>query len=184
MSMRAEDKQYRFKENIRLGYVNIVDPRMNNLAKKLEYSVQAIIPIGSLTHQDLDALIARLLTDRWGGNPPTEWRHPLVNAEEKAAKKKQKCPPHLVGCMILNLRTTDKPGLVDIHGDLHLDPKSCHSGDYYRVSIGGHAYSDPTPGITFFLNNVQWAAKGEALSGRKRAEDEFQSLEDAPGGFE
>lgn len=182
--MTSEQKQYRFNENIMCAYPALVEPRMNNLAKKMEYSIQAIIPKGSKTHLELDALILALMLDKWGENAPIGLRLPLVDAEEKAKGKGKICPVHLVGCYTLNLRTTDKPGLVDQTGALHMNPTDCRSGDYYRLQIGGHAYTDPTPGVTFFLNNVQFAAKGEPLSGRQRAEDVFQSLDGNDGGFE
>ena len=54
------------------------------------------------------------------------------------------------------------------------------SGDYFRVSLGGFAYTKPNPGVSFGLNNVQWIKKGVTLSGRKRAEDDFSPVEDLP----
>lgn len=157
---------------IRAGFVHIAEPRKNDLNDKMEYSMQLLIPKSSQTAKDIEEMVEKLILNRWGANRPATIKKPLRDAEAEGKKEE-----HYRGMYFMNVRTTDAPGIVGADGMGIADPHEPRSGDYFRVSMGGFAYDKPSNGISFGLNNVQFVTKGETLSGRKRAEDDFGPVE-------
>lgn len=153
---------------IRCGYVHIATPRMNDLSGKVEYSIQLLIPKDSKTAKEIEEMTDAIIHDKWGTKVPGSLRLPLRDADKEGKKEE-----HMKGMYFMNVRTEDAPGIVGPDGIGHPNPTECRSGDYFRVSIGGFAYDRPSNGVSFGLNNVQWVKKGDTLSGRKRAEDDF-----------
>ena len=153
---------------IRCGFVHIAQPRKNDLNDKMEYSLQLLIHKNSETASDIKEMIDKLLQERWGNNIPSTWVNPLRDAEGEGKKE-----AHYKDMYFMNVRSTEAPGIVGPDGLPIANPMEPRSGDYFRVSMGGFSYIKPKNGISFGLNNVQWLEKGETLTGRKRAEDEF-----------
>ena len=168
---------------IRAGYVHIAEPRMNDLNSKMEYSMQLIIPKDSQTAKDIKNMVETITAKRWGANRPDDVRQPLRDDEKEQLAKGQKPQQHLLGMYFMNVRTGDAPGIVGPDGRDIVNPAEPRSGDFFRVSMGGFAYDKPTNGVSFGLNNVQFICKGETLSGRKRAEDDFQAFEETQDGM-
>jgi hypothetical protein len=158
---------------IRCGFVHISEARKNDLNGSMEFSMQLIIPEGSDTAVRIAEACKKIVTAKWGNNPPANIKMPLRSANAEGKKE-----AHMKDMLFMNVRTKDRPGIVDPDNFPHANPEDCRSGDWYRVSMGGFAYDKPSNGVSFGLNNVQWARKGESLTGRKRAEDEFGSLEE------
>lgn len=161
---------------LRGSYVHIAKPRMNDLSGNEEYSIQLLIP---KTMKDfiaeINAMIDALAKEEWGTKVPPMIRRPLRDADEE-----QKEGEHYKGCLFMNLRTQDAPGIVGADGVPLANPGQCRSGDYFRVSMGGFSYVKPPPGgVSFGLNNLQFLGAGESISGRMRAEEEFGPIQDA-----
>ena len=74
----------------------------------------------------------------------------------------------------MNIRTDQRPGIVDADRQLLIEADDFISGDYGRVSMNGYAYEQKgNRGVGFGWNNAQFLRKGEPLGGRARAEDYF-----------
>ncbi len=162
---------------IRMGYVNIAKPRLNDKSGKMEYSCQLLI---HKTETDFVAEINRVhdaIALEHYGNP--DKIPPMLKRQLRDADAEGKKEAHYGGHYFMNLRSDDKPGIVGPDGLPMATPEECRSGDWFRVSMGGFWYDKGTPGISFGLNNVQWCKKGETISGRQRAEDEFGPVGDA-----
>lgn len=153
---------------IRCGYVTIDKPRKNDLNQAMEYSVQLLIPEGSDTALRIEAAIQKIITAKWGNNVPAGLTLPLRSAAREGKKEE-----HYKGMLFMNVRTKDRPGIVGPDNFPYATPEDCRSGDWFRISMGGFAYTKPKNGVSFGLNNVQWIKKGDSLTGRKRAEDDF-----------
>ena len=163
---------------IRCGFVHIAQPRMNDLNKKMEYSLQLLIPKQSETARDIKDMIQQLLKERWGANVPDVWVNPLRDPEDPAENKKEE---QYKDMYFMNVRTTEAPGIVGPDGLGIANPMEPRSGDYFRVSMGGFTYIKPKNGVSFGLNNVQFLEAGETLTGRKRAEDDFGPMQKTGG---
>ena len=111
--------------------------------------------------------------NKWGNKPPASIKKPIHDGDGEKPNGGE-YGPECAGCWVLNLRTKDKPGVVDINVQDVIDPDEFVSGDYCRLSINAFAYDTKgNRGVSFGLNNVQVSRKGETLSGRARAEDDF-----------
>ena len=164
-------------QGLRCGYVRVHEAKENNLNGEMEYSMQIIIPKNSATHKQLNQVIGELMTTKWGNNPPPNLRLPLRDADAEAAAKKKQPESHMANSFFMNVRSKERPQIVGPDGFPMGNPEECRSGDYYHISLGGFTYLKPNPGISFGLNNCQWVRKGDTLTGRKRAEDEFGAVE-------
>ena len=83
------------------------------------------------------------------------------------------------GCWLLNVSSGTKPGVVDRNLDPIMDSAELYSGCYARVSLNCYPYNyEGKIGITFGLNHIQKLQDGESLSGRTKAEDDFDALPD------
>lgn len=94
------------------------------------------------------------------------------------------------GTVWIQPATTGKPGVVDRYGDANGDPveidddeieEKVYAGCLIRATVRAYYYeTDGNKGVSFSLNNVQKAGEGERLDGRKKANKEFDALEDGP----
>lgn len=160
---------------IRCGYLVIDQPKKNNLNGEMEYSLQMIIPKGSVSAQIIKTEIQRVINEKWGNNPPV-LKLTLRDADGEAEAKDKKVDEHMKNSYFMNVSTKERPGVVGPDGLPAANAAEYRSGDYFHISIGCFPFLLPNPGVSFGLNNVQFVRKGETLTGRKRAEDEFDSL--------
>lgn len=162
---------------IRCGYLVIDQPKKNNLNGEMEYSLQMIIPKGSVTANIIKAEIQRVIGEKWGNKPPS-LKITFRDADAEAEAKGKQVDAHMKDSHFMNVSTKERPGIVGPDGLPAANAAEFRSGDYFHLSIGCFPFLLPEPGVSFGLNNVQFVRKGETLTGRKRAEDEFGSLPD------
>jgi hypothetical protein len=71
-----------------------------------------------------------------------------------------------------------QPGVVDAQLNKILDPTEIYSGVYAIVALTAKAYTQPSKGVTFYLNHVQKVKDGTPfVGGGSKAEDVFSELE-------
>lgn len=159
---------------VRGSYVNVFRPRMNGMSGKDEYSMMILIPKSDeTTVGKIKAAIKHVMAEKWSGKTPSNFRSPLRDGDEEHGVE-----PY-TGHYFMNLKSTDKPGIIDKDRQELIDSDAFISGDYCRVSMGAYAYDvSGNRGVSFGLGNIQVLAKGEPLSGRARAADEFDSWDD------
>lgn len=161
---------------IRCGYLVVDQPKKNNLNGEMEYSLQMIVPKGSVSAKIIQAEIQRVIGEKWGNNPPPHLKLTFRDADAEAEAKGKKVDEHMKNSHFMNVSTKERPGIVGPDGLPAANAAEYRSGDYFHISIGCFPFVLPEPGVSFGLNNVQFVRKGETLTGRKRAEDEFDSL--------
>lgn len=169
----------------RVSYPNVFKPRMNDLNGKEEYSVMAIFPKGA----DLSALkeaAANAMAKKFGPDKtkwPKQYRSPFRDQQDRAKEDEAGnlvMPEGLVaGAIYLNLRTNQKPAVVDQNVQPILEEKDFYAGCYARAKIGAYAYDNKgNKGVSFGLQNIQKMKDGEPLGTRTRPEDDFKPIED------
>lgn len=165
---------------VRASYVNVFRPRTNDLSGKEEYSMMIIIDkADKKTVGAIRAATEAVVEERWNGKPPKGLRKPLRDADKEAEDSGEKVEPHLAGKFFMNIKSNQKPGLVDKQRMEIIDPTEFQSGDYCRVSMNAYAYDvNGNRGVSFGLNNVQVMGKGEPLGSSTRAEDDFDDVSD------
>ena len=80
----------------------------------------------------------------------------------------------------LTAKSKDKPGLVNQKREPIVDGDGqFYAGCYARASLIAFAYDTMgNKGVGFALQNVQKTRDGDAFSGKKKAEDEFDDVDD------
>lgn len=170
----------------RVSYPSVFKPKMNDLNGKEEYSLVALFPKGAdlsvLKKAAEDAIAKKFGADKtkWPKNMKTPFRDQAERIE--AAKDAGKAPPeaHEAGAIFMNLKSTQKPGLVDEKVQDIIDSSQFYAGCWARASVNAFAYSNKgNNGVSFGLSNIQKVADGDPLGGRTRATDDFQAIEGA-----
>ena len=91
--------------------------------------------------------------------------------------------PFEEGKTFITVKSKQAPGIVDERAKPILKQMDFYPGCIARASVYAHAFDTMgNKGVTLLLNNVQKTGDGERLSGRQRAEDEFEPVAKKGGG--
>ena len=158
---------------VRASYVNVFAPRLNDLSGQEEYSMAIIIPkTDKKALSAISGAIEAAKKNKWPKTAPANCRSPLRDGDT------EKDDPEYKGHYWINLKSKTKPGIIDARKFPVTDEMSFISGDYCRVSMNAYSYSQKgNNGVSFGLNNIQTLRKGEPMTGRTRAEDDFGEVE-------
>lgn len=168
----------------RVSYPNVFKPRHNDLNGKDEYSVVALFKKG----EDLSALkkaAEAAVIEKWGSDKskwPTNLRSPFRDQKERA--KDGALPAgYEEGAIFINLKSSQRPGVVDQKVQDIIDESDFYAGCYARATIGAYAYDQKgNRGVAFGLGNIQKVKEGEPLGNRTKATDDFAPIEGAEEG--
>jgi Protein of unknown function (DUF2815) len=161
----------------RASYLNAFTPRLNDLSGKEEYSMSFLIPKSDTdTIHKLKRAANTAAQGKWGDvkSRPAGIRSPFRDGDEERPED-----PAYQGHIWINIKSNQKPTVVDARMNPVIDPREFVSGDYCRVSVNAAAYAHKAnKGVSFWLNNIQVVRKGEPLSGgARRAESDFEVME-------
>lgn len=159
----------------RVSFPQILEPRLNDLNGKMEYSLVALFPKGA----DLSALkaaAAAAAKEKWGDKLPANMRSPFRDQAEK--EKDGKLPAGMeAGAIFMSLKANQRPGLVDAKVQPIIDASDFYAGCWARAQVRAFAYDNKgNRGVSFGLQNVQKMREGEPLGSRVRAEDAFEAV--------
>lgn len=160
-------------------------PPMEGSQGEPKYSVVMLFDKAAQASPEFKAmkqLANAAIKDKWGDKPPVNLRNPFRDGAEK---------PELEGygdgVVFVSASSKMQPGLID--GRLNrimsrdVGPDGFYAGCYARATLTAYAYDKAgNKGVAFGLQNVQKLGDGEAFSGRTRAEDDFEQVEDVFGG--
>jgi hypothetical protein len=177
----------------RVSYPNVFKPKLNTLSNKLEYSLEALFPVGA----DLSVLkkaVTDAVTEKWGDTakvqPSAKGGYELV--VDGKAKGTFKLPfkdqvskeqdgalpaPYEKGAFFVTLKSSQKPGVVDQNVQPILDASDFYAGCYAVASVNAGAYDKVgNKGVSLYLNNIQKVADGDPLGGRTAPSDDFAAV--------
>lgn len=151
-------------------------PMKGSEGKDPKYSVVMLFKKG----EDLSKLKAAAqaaAVEKWGADQakwPKNLRVPFRDQGEKESEGYEE------GAVFVTATSKAKPGLVDANLNHIIDESEFYAGCYARATVRAFAYDNAgNRGISFGLQNVQKLRDGESLSGRVKAEDEFQPIASA-----
>lgn len=162
---------------VRLSYANIWEPKSINGGDE-KYSVSLIIPkADTKTISEIQKAVEQAKKEgisKFGGKIPANLKLPLrdgdIDRPDDEAYKNS---------YFVNANSKDKPQVVDKNVKPILDQSEVYSGCYGRASITFYAFNqNGNKGIACGLGNIQKLSDGEPLSGRGRAENEFETVDD------
>lgn len=169
---------------VRLSYVNLVTPRVNNNDPTAtpKYSVTILIPKSdTAVKQNIDASIEAAATDAqskiWNGVRPPVMPIPIHDGD---GVRENGTPygPECKGCWVITASSKNKPQVVhqsDINTELL--PQDIYSGMYARVTINFFGYNRAGKrGVGCGLGNVMKTRDGEALAGGASAAADFAGI--------
>lgn len=82
------------------------------------------------------------------------------------------------GHIFVNASSKKQPGLVDEDRQAIINEEDFYAGCYARAELIAFAYDNSgNMGVSFSLQNIQKMGDGEAFSGRRNAEDVFDTVE-------
>lgn len=157
----------------RVSYPNLLEPRLNDLNGKMEFSLVALFPKGA----DLSSLkgaAQAAIVEKWGADK-TKWpknlRSPFRDQGEKESEGYE------AGAIFINMKSNQRPGVVDANVKPIIDPSQVYAGCYGRATVRAFAYDQKgNRGVSFGLQNFQKTRDGESLSGRMKPEQEFEPI--------
>lgn len=163
---------------VRGSYVNLMQPRQNDMNGQKEYSLQVLVPKSDeATVNALKAAAKQAIGDKWP-TPPKGLRNPLRDGDTETKQDGTPLGSEYAGHYFFNAKCSadkHKPTVIDKAGNELFEHDSVKSGDFFRVSVNAYAYDKSgNRGVSFGLNNVQLVERGESLgSTRMTAQDEF-----------
>jgi len=163
----------------RVSFPKLFKAEVNKLSGKTEYSVVALFEKGA-DLSELKNAVTELLTEKLGADKakwPKNLKSPFRDQAER--EKDGKLPAgHAAGAVFMNLKSKDRPGVVDAKVQTILDENEFYGGCYARATVRPYYYDNAgNKGVAFGLQNVQKLADGEPMSGRAAAETEFAPVE-------
>ena len=169
---------------VRLSYVNLVTPRVNNNnpSEEPKYSVTLLIPkTDTATYQNILASIEAAAVDalgkKWNGVRPPNMPIPIHDGDgvrQDGTPYGDECK----GCWVITASSKNKPQVVhqsDINTELL--PQDIYGGMYARVTINFFGYSAAgKKGVGCGLGNVMKTRDGDALAGGASAATDFAGV--------
>ncbi|MGM9594154.1 MAG: DUF2815 family protein [Candidatus Onthomonas sp.] len=117
----------------------------------------------------MEAAIQEGIKNKWKGRKPANLKLPLRDGDEERPDDEA-----YAGCCFLNANGKRQPGIVDLARDPILDREEVYSGCWCRFSLSFYPFSaSGNNGVAVGLNHLQKVADDTPLSGRSRAEDDF-----------
>lgn len=156
-------------------YLSAEDAKDPN--KKAKYQVTMLFKKDAdLTR--LKNAVAKVLTDKFGDKSkwPKNLRSPFRDQADK--EKEGKLPAgYEVGAIFMRASSVNAPGVIDTANNDIIDNSEVYAGCYMKATVHAYYYNHKgNQGVTFELHNVQKQRDGEPLSGRLKAQDEFEPV--------
>lgn len=171
----------------RMNFPRLFKAEKNQLSGKEEFSVVALFPKGT----DLTALnkaVEDAINDKWPDKKkrPANLRSPIRKQDEKeqTAETGEKFMPagYKKGAFFLNLKSQQRPGVVDQNVQPIIEESEIYSGAYARASIRAYAYDQAgNRGVAFGLVHLQKVKDGDPLTGRSKPEADFAPIAGSGG---
>lgn len=172
----------------RVSFPAVFEAKHNDMSGQNEFSVQALFPKGADLSK-LKVAAKAAIVKKWG---PDEKKWPRREGKiairmpfrdqgdrEKTREDGTTYLPegYEKGSIYMNLKSTRRPGVVDQNVQPILDAETFYAGCYARAYISCYPYEKKgNCGVSFGLNHLQKTREGEALSGRRKAEEVFESI--------
>lgn len=164
---------------VRATFVNVFEPRVNELSGQEEYSLQILIPkTDKETLSAIKGAVEEAANAKWPKKRPAKFRFPLRDGDAPEEAEGTEKYPERAGHFFVNVKSKFAPQIVDRQRAPVVDRSEFQSGDYCRVSLNAYPYDmKGNCGVSLGLQNIQVWCKGEPLGGAgARAEDQFSEL--------
>lgn len=155
----------------RVSYAHLVEPYAME-GQEPKYSAVLIFPKTDVeTRNAIEKAIDKAIEEgvaKFGGKRIAKTSvHIIKDGDEKD-------DPIYAGCYYINVKSKDRPQIVDRNLQDIIDPEEIYSGMYARFSLSFYPYSfNNMRGISVAMGNVQKVKDGERFSGKTKASADF-----------
>ena len=155
----------------RVSYAHLTEPYAME-GQEPKYSAVLIFPKSDMeTYNAINKAIDKAIEDglsKFGGKKIAKTSvHIIKDGDEKD-------DPIYSGSYYINVKSKDRPQIVDRNLQDIIDPEEIYSGMYARFSLSFYPYSyNNMRGISCSMGNVQKVADGERFSGKSKASADF-----------
>jgi hypothetical protein len=160
----------------RLSFPNLFQPKSYLEGQEPKYSCTLLFSDKTKLQALRDA-VDQAKADKWG--PKEKWpknlRSPFRDGNEKSELQGYE------NCIFITASSKQPPGVVNQRVE-YITEKSggIYAGCYVRATINAYAYDTAgNRGVAFGLQNIQKTRDGQPFSGRKKAEEDFDAVEDS-----
>ena len=123
----------------------------------------------------LNEAIKLAATEKWGADKakwPKNLKTPIRDGDEKELDG-------YAGHYFVTASSKQRPGLVDNKLNPILGEDEFYAGCYARATLQAFAYDTAVnKGVSFGLQNIQKLRDGDSFTGRRKAEDDFEAVDD------
>jgi len=167
-----EDKKVITPE-FRVSFPSVFQPK-SFLGSEPKFSVTMLFPKNT-DLKDLKRAAHLALIEKFG--PKEKWPKNLKNPFRDGDEMEDM--NGFEGMIFVRASAKERPGLVDRRANEILDPSDFYAGCYARASVVAFGYKTAgNQGASFALLNLQKTRDGDSLTGKRRAQDEFDAIED------
>jgi len=167
----------------RVAFPAVFTPKRNMNDTKDEYSVVALFPKGADLSK-LKAAAQAAVVKKWGPDKkkyPKNLRTPFRNQgdREKTNDEGKLVLPqgYEKGAIYLNLKSEQRPGVVDSQVQDIIDQSEFYGGCYAEATVNAYAYDHKgNRGVAFGLGNLMKTRDGDAFGNRTKAQDDFVAV--------
>lgn len=171
----VEEKKCKTPE-FRASFPHVFKPHTGFEGQEAKFSVVMLFD-KKTDLKELKRAAFNAATEKWGPKDkwPKNFRLPFRDGSEKSDLQGYE------NTIYVTATTKQRPGVVDQKlVPITEEDQSFYAGCYARATLIAFAYDKAgNRGVSFSLQNIQKLRDGEAFSGRKKAEDEFESVEDS-----
>lgn len=168
----------------RISYPKLFKPELNDLNGKEEFSLVALFEKGAdlsaLKKAAQEAILKEFGPDqkKWPKNMRTPFRDQGDKAKENDEGVEVLPQGHTKGAIYMNLKSQQRPGVVDQQVHPILSESDLYAGCFCRAVVNFKAYEvKGNAGVSAYLQHVQKVKDGDPLGSRTRVEDAFSAIE-------
>lgn len=167
----------------RVAFPAVFKPKRNDLNGKDEYSLVALFPKGAdlsgLKKAAQEALEKKFGADKakWPKNLRSPFRDQGDREKENDEGVMTLPQGYEKGAIYLNLRSGQRPGVVNHNVEDIIDESEFYGGCWARASVNAYAYDQKgNRGVAFGLGNIQKLKDDDAFGNRTKPEEDFAAV--------
>jgi hypothetical protein len=160
--------------NVRFSYFKGFKAEKTKDGIGVKFSTAVLLPKDHPQIPEIKQTITDLINEKWPQKKPNGLKKPLRDGDDSENGRPD--DPAYAGHWFFNAYAdvSQPPGIIDGNKN-KLEPSSgWQSGDYGNVSISFYVFDrSDSKGVAAGLNNIQFTRKGESLTGRTSADQDF-----------
>jgi hypothetical protein len=160
----------------RVSFPHVFTPAKSIDGGKEKYSIVMLFDKKS-DLKEMKKEVSAIIKEQWG-EMPKNFQSPFKSGNEKYENNPELYAPYK-DHTVITASSMSQPGIVDRRRQAIIDPSEFYAGCYAHATVNAFTWEYMgKKGVSFGLQNVQMLNDGEAFSGKAKAEDDFDAIDD------